>query len=306
MSSLSTRLDANQVLRNAYDDDEKALRVLAQVTATIGELDVTIDASAGDNIAIADPTGTNFLLPNVDGSINVNINDINIDAATDSIAIGDGTDLLAVNSDGSINVKDADNLAALNAINVTLSGTVTVSDVGVVNAVNDVLDFMTNGVQNSLMTGTEDSTVLGASHVARIDSDLDLRVGISNGVNKAEVSPSGELSVSDDQSQVILSDILSQLQSTGGLSVGTEDGTLTGTSHVFINNLRLLITKAHDVVSVLTYLDPTSKKNRREDKIEYTSATFPGFKAVLQFGYTLIGTDYVITNPGTWSIVVIP
>lgn len=75
MPDLKSRLDANQVLRNSYDDDKDALRVLAEISATIGDIDISIDAQAGDNIAIADPTGTNYILPNPDGSLNVVITD---------------------------------------------------------------------------------------------------------------------------------------------------------------------------------------------------------------------------------------
>lgn len=71
MSIITSKLDANQVLRESFDDATRRLRVDAEITAEIGELDVAIDAAGGDNIAITDPTGTNYLLPNSDGSINV-------------------------------------------------------------------------------------------------------------------------------------------------------------------------------------------------------------------------------------------
>lgn len=103
-NNLNTKLDANQVLRQAYDEPNQRLRVDAEVTATIGEVSVVIDAASGDNIAIADPTGTNYLQPNADGSINVVVDSISLNQATDSIAIGDGTNLIDINPDGSINV----------------------------------------------------------------------------------------------------------------------------------------------------------------------------------------------------------
>jgi hypothetical protein len=103
LSPLNTKLDADQVLRRAYDEPNNRLRVDAQVTATIGSVDVIIDAATGDNIAISD--GTDVLNINSDGSINVNVDNISISHIDDSIKIGDGTDFLAVNSDGSINVN---------------------------------------------------------------------------------------------------------------------------------------------------------------------------------------------------------
>lgn len=75
LNPLSTKLDAAQVVRRSYDEAENRIRVDAEVTATIGAVDVVIDASTGDNIAIADPTGTNYLEPNPDGSINVVVTD---------------------------------------------------------------------------------------------------------------------------------------------------------------------------------------------------------------------------------------
>lgn len=114
-----SRLDANQVLRQTYDDENQRLRVGATVEATIGQVDVSILASAGDNIAIADPTGTDFLLPNPDGSINVNITDITLNQATDSVAIGDGTTLIHVDpGTGALLVTlDSTNLTTKNIFN---------------------------------------------------------------------------------------------------------------------------------------------------------------------------------------------
>jgi DNA-binding beta-propeller fold protein YncE len=96
MADPISKLDANQVLRQSYDDTNQRLRVGAEVSATISEMEVIIDAAGGDNIAITDATGTNYLTPNPDGSINVKVDDIALDQATDSIAIGDGTNLISV------------------------------------------------------------------------------------------------------------------------------------------------------------------------------------------------------------------
>ena len=56
---------------------------------------------------------------------------------------------------------------------------------------------------NVLIVGSEDGTKEGTKHAARVDSELDLRVGISDGNNKAVVNPDGSLntntSVSDRQ-----------------------------------------------------------------------------------------------------------
>lgn len=53
-----SKLDANQVLQHAYDDANQRLRVDAEVTATIGEVECLIDQS-NDSIKIGD--GTNLI-----------------------------------------------------------------------------------------------------------------------------------------------------------------------------------------------------------------------------------------------------
>lgn len=64
-----TKLDADQVIRQAFDETTDRLRVDAEVTATVGDME------------------------------------LNIDHTTDSVKVGDGTDLLAINPDGSIDVN---------------------------------------------------------------------------------------------------------------------------------------------------------------------------------------------------------
>lgn len=86
----NTKLDANQVLIRSYDETENRLRVDAEVTATIGSVDVVIDSASGDNIAISD--GTHTLEINPDGSINTNTEIVH---TLDSVALGNGVDKLA-------------------------------------------------------------------------------------------------------------------------------------------------------------------------------------------------------------------
>lgn len=105
---MSTKLDFPQLLKLVYDESLNRLRVDMGANITLGgELEVSIDAASGDNIAISD--GTDTLEINPDGSINVNFSGLS------AVQITDGTDNLAINPDGSINV--------------TLSGSVTVLDV---------------------------------------------------------------------------------------------------------------------------------------------------------------------------------
>lgn len=128
---LNTKLDADQVLRRAYDETENRLRVDAEITATIGDIDVHITAASGDNIAIVNQDGTFPLIINPDGSINTNttVTDIDLDQATDSVAIGDGTTLVTVTPNRGLNVTTPDAitssspLSALNdSVSIQLSG----------------------------------------------------------------------------------------------------------------------------------------------------------------------------------------
>lgn len=94
---MPTLLDSNQVIQAVYDEGLNRLRVDIGANISLGgDLEVSIDAADGDNIAISD--GTDTLQINPDGSINV------VFAPGNSIEITDGTDTLAVNPDGSINV----------------------------------------------------------------------------------------------------------------------------------------------------------------------------------------------------------
>lgn len=272
----------------------------------------------------------------------------------------------------------------------TLSGTVNIGTDG----------YDTTNPDSLNVTGSEDGTKTGIKHSLRVDSDLDLRVGISDGPNKAAISNTGELSVTDlaaqniltalynaittstlkvdddqtqtllntinttlqnlnitvsnevevkndvgnpvpisasslplpsgaateakqdasnsiltnilsqlaagisvddDQTQTILTNILAQLSS-GGLEIGTENGTSTGVQHVFVNNLKKMILDAVPRNRNITYLDPSNRKNRRVDKFEYTSSTFPGVTVVRQFNYSLISNEYVLNNDN-WYII---
>lgn len=64
-----TALDADQVLKQSFDEDEDRLRVDAQVTAVIGIVDVDIN-DVSDSIKIGNGSGT-YMDVNPDGSINV-------------------------------------------------------------------------------------------------------------------------------------------------------------------------------------------------------------------------------------------
>lgn len=187
------------------------------------------------------------------------------------------------------------------------------------------LDALTPPTQtnpdNALMAGSEDGTKAGLKHAVRVDADLDLRVGISDGLNKAVVDAAGDLHVADEIAHTWLQDISQKLDSPiqvdgtinadmdafnntpdNVMTVGSIDGTKTGAKYGWVNNVKQQILAAHDRKRDAFYLDISSKKDRRLDKFEYTSPTFPGVTLVRQFSWTLVGTEYVYEND-EWSVI---
>jgi hypothetical protein len=198
------------------------------------------------------------------------------------------------------------------------------------------LDGFDNTNPDSVLgVGSEDGTQTGIKHVMRVDSALDLRVGISDGTNKADVNASGELSVTDANTQSILTSIDSGIPAALGQTTmansmpvtiasdqspvpvsatladepvkisGTENGQPNGTEFTFVNNRLQQILKAKDRTGTITYAD-FGNKNQRITQITYTApsiGTGPGFTAVKTFTYTLVGNRYRRDTPGDWSLV---
>ena len=104
-----TKLDADQVIKNVYDEAANKLRVDSTFSGTIS---VALDA-ATDSVAIGD--GTDELVINPDGSINAIITDISLSQANDSVAIGDGTDLITSTAVGVKQALDMSNAALFSA-----------------------------------------------------------------------------------------------------------------------------------------------------------------------------------------------
>jgi hypothetical protein len=205
------------------------------------------------------------------------------------------------------------------------------------------LDALLPGSQtnpdNVLIAGSDDGSRNGPKRAARVDSDFDLRVGISDGANKANVSAGGELSVTDAATQSQLTGIQSSLASidagipgalgqqpmAGSMPVviasdqtpvpvsladepikisGTEDGSPTGTEFTFVNNRRLQILGARDRTANITYAD-FGTKDQRVTQIDYTAPSIgvgAGFTARLTLSYTLVGNRYR-RDSLTWSII---
>lgn len=169
-------------------------------------------------------------------------------------------------------------MSGVGSSSAKLTGDVTVGSVGIIN---DPAGAQVDGSRRLRVHDEAAATILAAIQT---------------------LLAAGTIKVDDDASQVLLAAILGQLTA-GGIILGTEDGTPSGTQHVFVNNLRKMITGAHDSAPVISWLDIANKKNRRVDKIEWTSATFPGVTVRKQFSYTLAAGEYVPTTTGVWSIV---
>jgi len=190
-----TKLDANQVLKQSFDESQDRLRVDATVSASVG--DVMIKDQDGD-----------FLNVNPDGSINTNIVSpitVQIDAAGgDNIAISDGTNTANVNPDGSL-------------------------DVNIVNPVN--VELSAADGDSSLSVGTEDGTVSGTQHVLKVGPDLNLRVKDEE-ANTTLTSIDNNLIKSDTDNVIITASVLPTGASTeakqdvGNLSLASIDSNL--------------------------------------------------------------------------------
>ena len=114
-----SNLDQQQILQRVMDSANDALRVDANVTATIGEVTISADTST---IAIEDPVTHNILKINADGSVDANVN-VSASGNDSILAVGteDGT------LTGTQKVIRVDNTGAL-----VISGSTTVS--GTVNS----------------------------------------------------------------------------------------------------------------------------------------------------------------------------
>lgn len=135
---MSSKYDFPQIIKLVYDEALNRLRVDIGANITLGgELEVSIDAASGDNIAISD--GTDTLQINPDGSINVDF------VGSPEVKITDGTDTLAINADGSINV--------------TLSGSETVLE-----TYNEI-----SSVVNSVLTTIVSYTALAPGKLKQIN-----------------------------------------------------------------------------------------------------------------------------------------
>jgi hypothetical protein len=302
-----TQLDADQVLKQSFDETNDRLRVDASVTAVVAG--VTLDAATSD-IAIADRITGDLLKVNPDGSIDANV--VVSASGGDNIAISDGTHTLDINPDGSINVKATDldirNLTfATDKVDVSGSSvSVTATDLDIRNlsalqdnvAISNGTTSLAINLDGSVnVSGVATETTLSSveTSVQSIDTKLP-----TLGPNVAANSISVTLATNEAPLPINL-DAFTNVDPDSVQLVGSINGTKTGTKYGIVNNLRLQILDSHDRIAAFTYAD-FGTKNQRITQINYTSGTFPGTTVQRQFSYSLVGTNYRRDNE-TWAIV---
>lgn len=154
----ASQLSQEQIIQQVFDSDDNALNVNVEAPITIsGDVMVEIAASSGDNIAIADKTGTNYLVVNPDGSINTNVtfpSEIAVTQATSpwivsgTVTANAGTGTFAISAASLPLPTGAATNSELVTINSTLGspmqnsgGTVTVTQTSGTNLHVDVDNF---------------------------------------------------------------------------------------------------------------------------------------------------------------------
>lgn len=203
-----TKLSAEQVLQQIFDEVNDRIRVDASVSASISSIDIDADDS---DIAIKDRVTGNLLAIEADGSINSNIV---ISHTSDSIKVGDGTDFLAINSDGSINVS----FAAGTEIKIT-DGT----DDLAINADGSINVAFAAGAEIKITDGTDDLAV---------NADGSINVGAAQ---------SGTWNITDISGTISLPTgaATAAKQDTGNTSLSSIDGKIP--SNLTVSSTRLLV-----------------------------------------------------------------
>ena len=295
-----TNLDADQVLKQSFDEANDRLRVDASVTAVVAG--VTLDAATSD-IAIADRNTGYLLKINADGSIDANV--VVSASGGDNIAISDGTDTLAINSDGSINVKATDldirNLTfATDKVDVSgssVSVSATDLDIRNLSATQDNV-AISDGI-NSLAINLDGSINVAGVATELTLSSIDTKLP-TLGPNVAASSVS--VTLATDQSPLPVNlDAFTNVDPDSVQLVGSINGTKTGTKYGVVYNRKQQVLDSHDRIAAFTYAD-FGTKNQRITQINYTSGTFPGTTVQRQFSYTLVGTNYRRDNE-TWTVI---
>lgn len=252
-----SRLDAGQVLQGSFDETTGRLRTDATATVVSADIDVQLDAN------------------------------------TDSVAIGDQTTGITakVDATGHLSVKDEAVLAELQAQTAIMSGPQTLPTGAATAAKQDVGNVSLSSLDSKLP-----SPILG-----RVPVDTGLTQPLTD--TQLRATPL-DISVTNPitgfATETTLSSIDTKLDNLSSLSIGTIDGTPSGTQAVFVNNIRQQILASHDREQDITYAD-FGTKDQRITQVDYNSATFPGIIARKTIVYTLVSGRYR-RDSINWSI----
>ncbi len=155
---MATKLDANQVLKRSFDDSNDRIRVDAEVTATLGTVEVII-SHVNDSIRIGD--GTDLVNVTPAGEMNV------ISTAQPGVDIGDIT-VNNTSGAGAVNIQDGGN-------SITVDGTISANQSGIWN-ITDI-----NGTIN-LPTGAATSANQASQQTSlnNLDSKIPSNLTVSS------------------------------------------------------------------------------------------------------------------------------
>lgn len=208
---LGTGLSADQTIVRAYDETNNRHRVDAQVTAVIGAVDVVIDAASGDNIAIRDSDGDELAV-NVDGSINVIVQDITLDYTNDSVTVYQGTNpWITQTTNGALETTQLQVLTELQSANseldtITSRLTDANSSLDAVELDVDAIRLQTIDINTELDTITSKLTDANTSLDA-IEADTDLiRIAVQS------LDTDFDVALSTRASEATLVDVRTELQ----------------------------------------------------------------------------------------------
>lgn len=219
-----------------------------------------------------------------------------IDHADDSIRLGDGTTLFTSTTVGPKTGLDVSVFSSVLPTNAATESTLSAINTKIVTTIDGIK------VDGSAVIQPISATSLPLPTGAATETTLSsINTKLPN-QGQALMSASIPVVIAFDQSPLSV-----ELEAFTGATpdnvqtVGSIDGTKTGTKYGFVNNLKQQILASHDRQADFTYAD-FGTKDERITQIDYSSPTFPGFTARRQFVYTLVSGKYR-RDDEIWSIV---
>lgn len=265
-----SRLDAGQVLQGAYDEATGRLRTDAEATIVNAEIDVDIDASTS-SVAIGDATTGDKATVTPDGELSVVV-----DANTSSIEVFQ-IDPDGLNTNAHLQVAGQD-VSSANPVPISFpagSDLATSANQTIANNLLTTLDSNVSDINDKLPnlgpnTASDSISVVLATDLGPIETNVELDAFTKPTVDNVQI-------------------------------VGSVDGTKSGAKYGIVYNSRQQILDSGDRVANFVYAD-FGTKDQRITEINYTSATFPGITIKREFTYTLVSNRYR-RDSETWEEV---